>query len=143
MKKICGLVLCGAVVAACTASVSQALPPFKKAFDETYIEPSNNEALKAAFKKASCNACHVKGEGKDVNNAYGEVLADLIQGDAKDRIDAARKAGSKDAEEAKVLQELSAAMKKAEGERSNPSDSASPTYGDRLKSGKLPVDVPE
>ncbi len=118
-----------------------ALPAFAKAFKAVYVEPSDNDDFKKAVRKANCNVCHVKGEKKDVNNEYGDKLADLIEGDAKHRWDDAKKIGDDEgkAELEKLVAELKAAFPKvaetenAEGEK----------YGDLLADGKLPVPVPQ
>lgn len=135
MKKVCSLIVTAAVAAAGSAGVAHALPPFKKAFEEKYVEPSDNDVFKDTFKKASCNACHVKGEPKDVNNVYGEALAALIVGSAKDRLAESRDNGTKDAVEAQVLKELQEAFGKAESAKA---DGAAESFGDLIKAGKLP-----
>jgi hypothetical protein len=139
MKKACCLLVCAAVLAAWGAQDADALPPFKKAFQTTYVD-SGSEALKAAFKKGSCYTCHVKGEKKEVQNAYGKALNELIPGNAKERLKAAKENGTKDAEEAELLKELAAAFKTAEGLSAT---EGGPTYGERLKAGKLPVEPVE
>ena len=97
-----------------------ALSPFKKAFDEKYVKSSENDALKAAFKTASCNTCHVKGKKKDWLNGFGVQLAKHIPGNAKDRL-AAAKAISSDAQKSeneKLLLELKKAFKETEAAKS-------------------------
>ncbi len=130
---------------ACLVSVSfaipsaQALAPFKKAFQEKYVDKSEHEDLKASFKKASCNTCHVKGEAKEKRNDYGEELSKLIEGDANQRIKTAREAGSEagKAETDKVLKELDKAFDAVAKKESK----SKIKYGDLLKEGKLPVEV--
>lgn len=132
-------ILTVAVLAAVSfvASTSLATSPFKKAFDAKYVKDSGNEDFQAAFRKAGCYTCHVKGKKKDFLNAYGLELAALIEGNAKDRTDAARKDGSdaKKAEEEKLLKELEAAMKKVEAVKA-PSGK---TYGELFKAHGLPT----
>ena len=105
MKSSTVLVLAIVAVVSGVCSTGFAISPFKKAFDEKYVKSSDNSDFQAAFKKASCNTCHVKGEKKDVLNAYGLQLADLLEGNAKDRLDAAKEKGrdAKSAEEEKLL----------------------------------------
>ena len=119
------------------ATDAQALSPFKKAFDEKYVKPSGNADFQAAFKKAACNTCHVKGQEKEHVNAYGKSLADLIEGDAHDRLETAKKEGEEQgkAAEAKLLEELAAAFTKAEAAKSP----AGKTYGEMFKAGELPT----
>lgn len=111
------------------------LPPFKKAFDKKYVKNSDNADFKAAFKKQGCNVCHIKGEKKDKNNPYGKELAKLIEGNAKQRTKEAsddEKANVKK----QILKELAEAFSKVEKIK-NEDDEA---FGDRIKSGKLPVE---
>ena len=129
-------ITCAALVAVISPN-AQAIAPFKKAFQQKYVDPSENEAFKETFKKASCNSCHVKGEKKTVRNSYGEELSKLIEGDANARIKAAGKEGGsagRKAETEKVLKELDKAFdevakKKTEGGQ---------TYGEMFKNGELP-----
>ena len=137
MKRVALVTLCGAVALCLVAGPVSALPQFKKDFTDKYIEPAGDEAFKDVATKASCNVCHVKGEGKEVRNAYGDELAKLIEGSAKDRLAAATEAGDGDAEKEKMAKELAEAFKKVETVKS-PDGS---TFGDRLKAHKLPVDV--
>lgn len=131
MKRVCLALLIGAVSLAFTAPAS-ALPDFKKAFEAKYVKPSGSEEFAAAFKKASCNTCHVKGEKKDVRNAYGEELAKLIEGDAGSRI---KEAGdNKDAVKEAVNKEAMEAMMKVESMKAP----GGGTYGEMLKAGKIP-----
>lgn len=130
MKRVCLALLVGAVTLAFTAP-AMALPDFKKAFEAKYVKPSKSEEFAEAFKSASCNTCHVKGEKKDVRNHYGKILAEMIPGDAGKRI---KEAADKDAEKAKVNAEAMEAMKKAE-EKEAPGGG---TYGELFKAHKLP-----
>ena len=117
---------------------AKAIAPFKKAFQEKYVDPSDSEEFKGAFKKASCNTCHVKGEKKDKRNAYGDELAKLIEGDANQRIKDARKEGGSDAakqETVKVVKELNKAFEEVAKKKAKSGES----YGDIIKSGKLPT----
>ena len=137
MKKI-GLMLAVIVfVSAFHVGTADALPPFKKAFQVKYVDDSGDD-MKAAFKSQSCNTCHVKGEKKNVNNAYGLELAKLIEGNAKMRLKDAKAAGTEDAEKATILAELTAGFTVVEG-MDSPSGE---TYGARLAAGKLPLDPP-
>ena len=117
---------------------AQALAPFKKAFQAKYISDSDNDDLKAAFKKASCNTCHIKGKKKTERNAYSMQLEKLIEGNAKERIKEAGEISSdaKKAETATVLAELD----KAFDEIAKMDSGDETTYGARIASGELPVD---
>ena len=111
---------------------------FKKAFSAKYVDKEKDQAFYQLTRKASCNVCHVKGEDKDVHNAYGKILESVIEGNAKKRLSAAQEAGNKDEVQAQILKELEAAFAKAaEGENSD-----GIKFGELIKAGKLPVPLP-
>lgn len=114
-----------------------AMSPFKKAFDQTYVKQSGDKEFQAAFKKLSCNTCHVKGKKKDWLNAYGQELAKLIPGRAKERLDEAKEIGTEEkaAETEKLEKELTVAFEKV-GSMKAPSGV---TYSELFKSHKLPT----
>lgn len=113
-----------------------AMPKFKKAFEDKYVQKHPSKEFQELAKKEGCNVCHVKGEKKDVRNAYGDALAKLIEGDAQKRI---KDASDKTTEEEKVLKELDEAFGKVEAQKINEEDDSSPTYGDKIKAGQLPA----
>ena len=112
-----------------------ALREFKKSFEDRYVKPLEKNAQRV-FRRANCNVCHVKGEKKDVHNAFGAEIAQRIQGDAKDRLKQAKQSASRDQELAQVLLELATALDQVE---SLPAADGT-TFGDRIRSGKLPVE---
>ncbi len=136
MKRLQILTLLTMVVL-CGANTCSAIPPFKKPFEAKYAKPSEDDAFKAAYKTASCNACHVKGKKKDWLNAYGLELARLISGIAKERLAEAKAVSSdaKKAENKKLVKELKEAFKKAEAAKS-PSGEA---WGEMLKQHRIPT----
>ncbi len=136
MKKQILMLVCGVAATAFALPQAQALPPFKKAFKTKYVEDASEE-FQAAFKKAGCNACHVKDEKKDQVNEYGQHLAKLIEGNAKQRLKDAKKEGKAQAKamKAKILEELEAAFGEVEGLKS----SSGETYLEKIKAGKLPA----
>jgi formylglycine-generating enzyme required for sulfatase activity len=117
----------------------QALASYKKVFDERYIKHSDNEAFKKAFKKRGCNTCHVKKKKRDYVNTYGMKLSEVLAGNAKDRLDAAKESGgleAKRAENDRLLKELEIALKKVE----NMKVSGDKTYGELFESHQLPAE---
>ncbi|GIW92144.1 MAG: hypothetical protein KatS3mg110_0185 [Pirellulaceae bacterium] len=126
---------CGTLLVLAVSGSVQALPKFRQAFEKRYVDAAKNADFAEAVKKEGCNVCHVKGEQKSVRNAYGKVLADLIPGDAQERLKAA--GDNKAAEEEKLLKELEEAFTKAEKRPVNGKDGE--TFGDRIKAGKLPA----
>ena len=124
------------VISVSFASTGHALAPYKKVFDAKYVKPTGDAEFRAAFKKASCNTCHVKGKKKDVVNDFGLQLAELIEGNGKDRLAEARKGGAdaKKAEQQKLIKELEEALTQVETAEAP----GGGTYGELLKSHKLP-----
>ena len=119
-----------------------ALAPFKKAFEKKYLANHKNEEYQKLAKKTGCNVCHVSKAKKNFRNEYGEMLAKLIEGDAQDRIKAAKKEGGPEAEKkekAKVAEELEKAFDKVLKEKSD--GGKGPTYEELIKEGKLPVEI--
>jgi hypothetical protein len=110
----------------------QAMSEFKKAFQEKYVDKSGNEAFKAAFQKASCNVCHLKGKKKEERNDYGKELAELIEGNATERLKVP--ADQKDKVKADILKEL----EKAFDEVAKKKSASGETYGNLIQAGQLP-----
>ncbi len=135
MSRLVVVVAVGLAVVYLTAPSAQALPQFKKAFQDKYVA-KDNEEYAAKYKKAGCNTCHVKGEKKTVRNEYGEELSKLIEGNAGQRIKDAGKESpdKKKAETETVLKELDTAFDKVAKMKTK----AGPTYGDKIKEGMLP-----
>lgn len=137
MKAAGLLLLAGIVTMSYWAAQAQALPAFKKAFQDKYVENSTSEEFKAAFKKESCNTCHVKGEEKTTRNDYGKALSKILGGNVAKSLKAAKASGGAAGQKAelnKVLKELDKAFDTVADEKS-PSGK---TYGDLIKAGKLP-----
>ncbi len=147
MKTVGVLMLGGFVALSFWASQAQALPQFKKAFENKYVKTSTDEDFKAAEKKASCSVCHVKGEEKTSRNAYGQALSKFTGGHLKKQIDAAKDAagGDDDAKDAAAKPIIDKALKTLDEAFDKVADEKAPgggTFGERIKEGKLPVDVP-
>ena len=108
-----------------TASPALAVKEFKDAFQAKYVKPqstaANDLALAAAFREASCLTCHA-GESKKIRNDYGKQLAKLLT--KKDKKDKAK---------------ISAALDTVAKLKSNPLSPLSPTFGEKIASGKLPA----
>lgn len=101
---------------------------FKEGFDSKYIKDLNEptitaeeKALAAAAKGAGCSVCHVKGEEKKVRNTYGAALAKILT--------------KADTKNAKKIQD---ALDTVAGEKSDPNNPDSATFGELIKAGKLP-----
>ena len=113
-----------------SASSALAVKEFKDAFQAKYIKPGSSEtndvALARAFERASCSVCHAGGNNKRIRNDYGKQLAKLVRKEDK-------------ANKAKIEAALDTVAKL----KCQPADPASPTFGDKIASGKLPVMAPE
>ena len=113
----------------CSTERASAIPAFNKEFQDMYFKKDSTDpkekALAEAITKVKCNVCHVGTKKKD-RNAYGEELNKLL--DKKEDIKNAPK--------------IQDALKKVEAMPSDPANPQSPTYGDRIKEGKLPAGDP-
>ncbi|MFV2067509.1 MAG: hypothetical protein ACC645_11055 [Pirellulales bacterium] len=114
------------------ASLALARPQFQKQFIAKYLADNDNEEyVLLVKKKVKCFVCHdpTKDEktgkaSKKKRNAYGDELAKLLTKKDKKNIE-------------KIQQALGTVAKM----KADPSDPASPTYGERIEQCKLPVDV--
>ncbi len=134
MKKAIALVaLAGFAASSIWVSSAQALPPFKNAFQQKYVNA--NPALKQAFNTASCNTCHVAGKPKTERNEYGQALAQITGGTVNADINAAGNKAQKQAVMNAALKKLQDAFGQVESQKS----STGATFGEKLKAGRLPA----
>ena len=137
MTKFRLTVLVATILASFQIQQASGLAPFKVAFGKKYTDKNKNEVFYKTVRKAGCNVCHVKGEEKTERNAYGEELAKLIQGDAKERLGEAADDQKNEVKE-QLLKELDAAFDTV-AKMKNKDDE---TYGERIQEGQLPVPLP-
>jgi len=129
MKKWIGIVVVGLGVIGISGSLREAfaVKPFFDQFVATYVKADSSDAKDKAFaeavEKVKCNVCH-EGKLKKNRNEYGKALDELLD----------RKTDAEDKEK------IVAALRKVEARRVDPKDENSPTFGDRIKAGKLPVE---
>jgi hypothetical protein len=126
-----------AVVVTLIDGSALAQPPFKKYFDRKYF--TNDSAMRKTYTTSTCNFCHYAGpDGRKHRTDYGQTLARLLSKEDADnlsfKVRIERPEVYKKAEQ-KVLQALEAIEK----EPSNPQIETSPTFGDLLRRGKLPI----
>ena len=140
MRKFYLTLFVGALAGFCmlaSAEQANAVKFFKTGFEARYIgeEPSTDaqKSIAATVKTTKCYVCHVKGEKKKVRNAYGDALSKLLD---KDNFKAARRT----AMPKETAAEVQAALEKVEAMKVDPKADDSPTWGDLLKAGKLPVE---
>lgn len=134
MNRVVSYLCCAAVALAFIARPVSAIPQFFNEFKAKYADPEGTAEQKAlaetieAIKPATqrCNVCHV-GKDKKKRNAYGDALAELL--DKKE-----------DKDNKEKIQE---ALDKVAETKVDPDDEKSPTYGDLLKEGKLPIEIKE
>ena len=119
----------GVVVAVVVGGSSRPAFAIKQFFDEfkaLYVQPDSGDAnvqsLAAEVETSKCNVCHV-GKNKKERNAYGHALAELL--DKK--------------EDAKNIAKIKESLEKVASLPSDPKKADSPTFGDRIKEGKLPA----
>lgn len=124
------LVLAVAAAAVLTERQAGAMKPFFEQFKSMYVKPNSKERsvliFNAAVEKKGCTVCHKADpqttRGPKTFNAYGEqVKKYLTKKDAGDP------------------RKIKSALAKVSRLKSNPDDSKSPTFGERIHSGKLPV----
>ncbi len=102
---------------------------FAKGWKDHYITDDASEDLKSSSRKAGCNVCHVKGEGKTKKdrNEYGTAVKEFLKKEdyTKDKLKA-------DPELAKKIIE---GIKKA-GEKKS---SDGKTFAEKIAAGVLPA----
>lgn len=125
MKKACLLLLLGVFAFALTAQPAWALPAFCKQFLQSYKESKIGEAAA----EAKCNVCHY-GKSKKNRNDFGVALSKFATKATYTEL-------KKDPDKLKAA--LEEAFKKVEAEKSVGGDS----FGELIKSGKLPGTAPE
>lgn len=134
MNRIVSYFCCAAVAFALVARSASAIPQFFNEFKAKYADPEGEPEQKALaeaideIKPATlrCNVCHV-GKDKKKRNAYGEQLAELLD-----------KKEDKDDKE-----KIQKALDEVAEIKIDPDDEESPTYGDVLKEGKIPIEIKE
>jgi hypothetical protein len=114
-----GVALTGGILARPAFAIKQ----FQDEFKSLYVQEGT--PLAAEVERVKCNVCHV-GKDKKERNAYGKAL--------DERLD--KKADKDDKEKIRKMLEEVAALP------SDPEKKDSPTFGDLIKSGKLPVATP-
>ena len=132
---ICGILF----VAGSFVQPARAIPLFKTAFEEKIVAKTESDELKAAFKKAGCNTCHLKGKKKEIEflNEYGKELEKMIEGVAQERLKTAGQESpeAKEAETQVILKELEKAFEEAAKMKNKAGD----VFGERIKAGQLPA----
>lgn len=138
---VLGLVVAAAGYVMLTGDRVQAQPAFKKEFDNKYLGDKNEDTplYKAWEGKSTCNTCHIGGADDRVNrNDYGKALSKLIKKEDAEKL--SFKNRMKDPETAKKIEKkIRDALDTVEKQPSDAKDKSSPTYGDLIKTGKLPV----
>ncbi len=109
-----------------TAAPAVAHKEYKDHFQAKYVKPDStagsDAALAKAFQETSCQVCHAPGDDRKQRNDYGKQLAKLLK-----------------KEDVKDKAKIQAALDTVAKLKSNPSDPQSPTFGEKISSGKLPA----
>jgi hypothetical protein len=124
-----GLILAAAAVVAgalFTVRAAVAVPPFLAQFKAMYVKANAKERDLLIFKEAveakKCGICHHGTPAQKKFNAYGQEVHKLLS-----------KADGNN------TNKIRAALSKVARIKSKADDASSPTFGDRLRQGKLPV----
>lgn len=107
-----------------------------------FATPRAKASCVAAVKKSKCYVCHVKGKKKEVRNAFGSGLSQLLRSQLKiegKAITAALKSSAPAAGRQKVEKAFYECLDKALKAPVDPKKESVGTYGDRLSKGLLPV----
>ncbi len=132
MRKKCSVIVASAFVLAVACwgtDKAWGVIQFRNEFVARYVKKDSKEPKDQAFaqlvEEAKCNVCHV-GTDRKQRNAYGAALDRLLD----------RKTDAKNKEKTQ------AALAEVESVKVDPQDPKSPTFGDRIKAGELPVPLP-
>jgi hypothetical protein len=125
---VSALVFCALVAGVFCIRPAGAGKPFLEQFKALYVNPKTTDRTMLIFNEAvekdGCGICHLSQGGKTTKalNAYGTQFTKLLT-----------KSDGKNA------QKIRTAMVKVAQMKSKPDDPKSPTFGERIKQGKLPV----
>jgi outer membrane murein-binding lipoprotein Lpp len=123
------------------AGRASAHPAFKKEFDSLYLAKGSPLA-NAYGGRSNCNVCHVGGTmDRKHRNAYGQALDKLL--DENDALALTMEAMRRNPTAAKAAEKkIQEAFQRVEKMPSNPAQAKSPTFGELIRAGKLPVSPP-
>jgi len=127
---VAAMILAVSAAAVFASRQAGAMKPFFEQFKAMYVKPDTKERsmmiFNAAVEKKGCTICHKpapdKVRGPKTFNAYGDQVKKLLS--------------KKDANDPKKIRSALAKVSKL---KSDPDDRKSPTFGERIHSGKLPV----
>ena len=105
-------------LAALSGRLASARPPYNQEFKQKYLGEDSKMA-KALGETSSCNVCHV-GANKKKRNDYGAAFQKVLK---------------KNGGQAAIVE----ALDKVAKQRSKPKDDKSPTFGELIEEGKLPI----
>jgi hypothetical protein len=115
------------VAMALTTTTAYAVKEFKEQFEAKYAKPHGrkrpNPNLVRAVAAAQCRICH-PGDDKHKLNVYGAQLGQYVNHFDKDK-----------------TERIQDALEKISVRRRDPFDPKSPTFGELIKKGELPVDT--
>lgn len=121
-----------ALMAVNVAGPVAAVPVFSKHFSKMYVDEKKNPEFAEKVKAEKCNLCHY-GKSKKNRNDYGAALSKYLKKDDY-------KTSRVRAEAEKVEKELNEAFEKVAKIKKKDGDK---TFGELIKSGKLPGTAPE
>lgn len=128
MKKVLFSFCLGAFFIACCAAPADGIAPFGLRWRQKYLTDHKNEEFVKAARAANCKICHVATDKENKeNNEYGKTVGKFLTKAEFEKLNTNLEASKK-----YILEGL----EKAEAEKA----ADGTTYGERIKSGKLPVE---
>lgn len=113
-----------AALVICIASPCRATVQFQKVFVDEYLaEHSDREFVEYVRTKAKCFTCHQGSKHRQNHNAYGRVLAELLDAPADNK------------DSAKIV----AVLREMESRAADPSMLDGTTFGQRIAASRLPA----
>lgn len=122
--RVIAIGVAAALGVATVAPPAYAIKQFYAELKAKYLKPKsqkqNDVALVIAFEQAECTICHPGDDKHRLTRYGGQVSARINKFDKEDK------------------KKIRAALEEVGALRSNPRDSASPTYSELFRQGKLP-----
>jgi len=109
---------------------------FKTVWDKKYF--TEGSEMKKAYMTSNCNFCHIGGtEDRKHLNDYGKALGKLLNAEDAKNYTISVKLKNPDLYK-KTGEKILKAFEMVEKQHSDPNDKASPTFGELIRTGKLP-----
>jgi hypothetical protein len=117
---------------------ARAFPAFKRQFDAKYLA-KGTRLYQAYGGRSTCNVCHVGGAmDREHRNDYGRALEKLLDRTAAEALSLENSRRNPQAAQA-ALKKVSAALETVEKLPAKPHDKVSPSFGELIREGMLPI----